>query len=349
MKLTTSQTVALIVMVQFGVGILSLPSVLAAEAGSLGWVPLLAAGLFVQVAAFLYHFSLGKSTEKNLFLYMESLMGSFLSKCLTAVLLLYFLAGSAIIMRNYVFVLTIWSYHETPVFIIILLVWVCVVFLATCKIHSISRVAQIVFAGVLFLLLLLLWQIPHFEYSYLRFPNTVSPSSIFSGTVETSLSLIGFELILLFHFLLKDRRQTLKIVTISNWLTIGIYLFVVLIVFMQFSPEKLGKLIWPTLSVYKLIEFRFLQRLEYIIVFSWLPLIVITSGTYLWGAGKCARYLFSIKNRWVILILSLIIFAAALMVQRHPDSVLIGDYIGYVGVGAAFFVPLLFLCFKPFK
>ncbi|WP_088034745.1 GerAB/ArcD/ProY family transporter [Evansella clarkii] len=348
MKLSTYQCVALIVMVQFGIGILSLPSLLMKEADSLGWISILIAGLFVQLLAVVYHFSLNNNIQSDFFHFLENLSGKFFSKLYTLILILYFLSSSCIIMNNYVYVLNIWAYPLTPHIVLIIIIWICMVYFASSKVHTLSRISVMFFYLMLLLLLLLLWHFQDFNLNYLKPPQNTSFVSLLYGTLETSLSLIGFELIILFSFYLKQKSSVLKVLTISNWVTTFIYVIIVLIAFALFSSEKLEHLIWPTLSAYKLIEFRFIQRLEFIIVFVWLPLIVITTGSYLWGVIKGVNYLFPNKNKAINYFIVLAVPILAWLPQNHPRAIKIADYVGYIGISLAIITPFLLLLLKRF-
>lgn len=349
MKITQSQCVILIVMVQLGVGILSLPSLLITEVNSLGWLSVIIAGVFVQILAFVYHFGLKNVEGSNFFEGLEKLSGKVFSKILSIILFMYFIAASASILSNYVYVLNIWAYPETPKLVIVIIIWICIISLSTSKIHSISRVSQYFFIIAVVILSLLLWHFQKFNYNFLRPPTGITFTAISSGVLETSLSLIGFELIFLFFFFLKNKAKTLKILSISNWITISMYLYVVLIVFTLFTPEKLQHLIWPTLSAYKLIEFRFMQRIEYIVTMAWLPLIVITTGVYMWSAKKAFSYVASTNKKLYIFGISLFVPIIAMLPRNHPQVIEFGTYTGYAGVAIAILIPVLLILLKWMK
>lgn len=348
-KITTSQCVMFIVMIQIGVGILTLPSILTQEIHSLGWASVLIAGIIMQGIVFLYYFALNDSRESSFFEYLENLTGRVISRIIIFVLLMYFMGASSSILRSFVEIINIWIYPKTPTLILVILLWVCMFYLATSKAASIARLSQFFFILVLLLLSLLLWHLQKFNYNFLRPYSDVELLSLLRGSWQASLSLIGFELIFLLYFRLKKKNDLLRILTISNWITISLYLYVVIISTVLFPPEKLEKIIWPTLSLYKLIEFRFIQRLEYIVVLVWIPLIVITTGVYLWAAFKSTKFLFKIKKDYHSYFIAFFVLLLTMLPKTHPQIIVFADYVGYFGIIFSSLLPLFLIFLKVMR
>ncbi|BAB05906.1 spore germination protein [Halalkalibacterium halodurans] len=344
--LSVKQTVVLIVMIQVGVGILSLPASVAAEANNLGWVSVLLAGVIVQLAAVLYHISLKNIQEPTVFLFMEKRIGRLLTGLLVVALAIYFLLTSGILLRSFVELLHIWVYTETPRIMLVLLIFIPIVYLATGSITSLSNVSSFIIFLVIFLLSMLLFHLKQAQFVLLDPASGITMMDLLRGSLQTSLALIGFELIIFFHFYLKEKKRTLIVLTVSNWITVSCYTFVTFIAMLTYSAEKLEKEVWPTLSLYKLIELHIIQRLEFFIVMVWTPLMLITTGLYLWAFIKSIRYILPKRLNRLCVSLSLAVPVIALIPKTQPEVLTYSNEIGYIGIVISMVFPFILLLVK---
>ena len=58
---------------------------------------------------------------------------------------------------------------------------------------------------------------------------------------------------------------------------------------MFFTLEKLKHLTWPTLTMVKIIQFPFIERFEFIFIFTWLFAVTAVACIYLWSAIRSLK------------------------------------------------------------
>ena len=118
---------------------------------------------------------------------------------------------------------------------------------------------------------------------------------------------------------------------------------------MYFSLGQMKHIIWPTLTMLKIIEIPLIQRLEYIVISIWFLKILATVCIFLWVACRGLKTAVQIKHRT-----SLLIFLAGFLImeilffkdrssisQLSVFSSNIGFYFIYVYIPILFIIVLL--------
>lgn len=109
---------------------------------------------------------------------------------------------------------------------------------------------------------------------------------IMKGTKSFSLSMLGFEMILMYYPFIKNAETSQKYAHGGVVLTtlLSLLLYFVSIVF--YSQKQLTLTLWPTLTLTSIIELPFIQRFEYITVSWWTIIIIPNMVIPLWAASR---------------------------------------------------------------
>lgn len=348
-KISSLQGIVLIFFVQIGIGVLTLPSVVSGAAHNLSWISIILMGIWIQLIIFLFVFALKGAKEDNFFAYFERLAGRWITKAVILILSLYFLAVSGFVLRSYVDLLNIWAFQTTPPWVLLSILTVTILYLASSRLESIARICEFFIIPLIGLFLILLTHIPDFDMEYLKPQKDMSVRPILQGSLKSSWSFVGFELGLVFFFLLQKRTRLLRVLTISNWLTVICFLYITMLSLLIFTPEILSRILWPTLSLYKLLEFRFIQRLEYIVVMVWVPMVTIVTGLYLWSAAKGLEYLNIIKDKKKVHWIGLLVLLIAFIPKNYYQTFKFSEYTGYIGMILAMLLPIFMICMRLLK
>ncbi|MGG7619001.1 GerAB/ArcD/ProY family transporter [Bacillus coreaensis] len=119
---------------------------------------------------------------------------------------------------------------------------------------------------------------------------------------------------------------------------------VTLISFTYFSIGQLLNSKWPTLEMIKIIELPFVERFEFIVVFSWLAVIISTICLHLWSVCRIYKRLFDIKPR-ISLVISLgIVLMSTVGIDNYFKLEMVNKFVYAVGFYFVYFyIPSIFV------
>ncbi|WP_375540556.1 GerAB/ArcD/ProY family transporter [Peribacillus simplex] len=154
--------------------------------------------------------------------------------------------------------------------------------------------------------------VPFYGFKYSDFTGVLpifdhTLLEIMKGTRSFSLSMLGFEMILMFYPFIKNAKKSQKYahggVIATTLLTLLLYF--VSIVF--YSQKQLALTLWPTLTMTSIIELPFIQRFEYITVSWWTIVIIPNMVIPLWAASRGVKRLFNVQQKYPLWVMSIII------------------------------------------
>ncbi|PYI54930.1 GerAB/ArcD/ProY family transporter [Paenibacillus flagellatus] len=284
-EITLMQYILIIHGIQVGIGVLTMPRDLAEKAGTDGWISILI-GWGIAVAASLTIVNVMKRHPDGTLLdLVTNRFGKIAGKAMTIVMALYLILGFTTTIATAISITRVWILSQTPPSVILILFFIPGYIIARSGVRILGRYSELVFflaAGSPFVLLATLpnahWlhMLPVLKEGWLR---------VFVTARSTVLSFLGFELsFFLYPFLNRKERAGVGIV-IANTLSMLVFVFVTVVCNLFFSPDEITEYTWPTLSLLKVIEFRFLERFDivflafYLFIFSttWLPLLLFAA------------------------------------------------------------------------
>jgi spore germination protein (amino acid permease) len=161
-----------------------------------------------------------------------------------------------------------------------------------------------------------------------------------------TLSYLGFDLLLVYYPFFKKPETSQKWVHFGNLFTILIYLYLMLITLVYFTPDHLEKTIWATLTMWKIIRFPFVERFEYIGIASWTFVILPNICLNFWAASRTAKRLFKVKQKKALLFFLGIALIVNQLLKDRAIIDLLNKIVSQVGLYFIYgYIPLLFLCY----
>ncbi len=132
------------------------------------------------------------------------------------------------------------------------------------------------------------------------------------GTRSTSLSMLGFEMILMFYPFIKNPETSQKYAHGGALATTLLSLLLYFVSTVFYSQKQLVLTLWPTLSLTSVIEFPFIQRFEYITVSWWAIVIIPNMVIPLWAASRGVKRLFNVQQKYPLWVMSIIILLVSI-------------------------------------
>ncbi|PGY08295.1 GerAB/ArcD/ProY family transporter [Bacillus sp. AFS031507] len=223
------------------------------------------------------------------------------------------------VVRSYLSVLITWVFPYTPI-------W----FLTTILIFAISYIViggfrvitGICFWGVVIPTLLLLTLYFPLQYSYWTNLLPVfnhSLNDFFISAKNSVLMYSGPEFLLIYYPFVKNNKNSQKWAHISQAYTMILYLFITIISLVYFSHGQLEHTIWPTLIMSKIINFAFVERFEYIYIFTWLLVILPPCCIALWGGVRILKESFKFRAKMSLWMSIIIIYFIVINIKSKTD------------------------------
>ncbi|KYG33150.1 GerAB/ArcD/ProY family transporter [Alkalihalobacillus trypoxylicola] len=328
---------------QFGVGVLGFQRNLVKITGYDGWISVIIAGILVSLSIALMYVLLKKADGDIIHIHME-IFGKWVGGFLSLLIGAYFLALAVIIIRTYIEVVQVWVFEDvSTIFFSVLTIPFCyyVVSGGFRTVVGLSFISTIVIIP-LFPLFLMPLEFAHYLNILPIWKHSVF--EIFEGAKSVIFSYSGFELLLIYYPFLKNRQFSQKWTQAGAIFTTLTYTYITLVSLFFYSEEQLNKTIWGTLTLFKVIEFPFLERFEYVGVTLWLVLIVPNIALAIWAASRLSKRVFSLNQRHVLVFIVLLVAFLSAIIPTKAELDQIGEIFNQIGFYFAFaYIPLLVL------
>ncbi|MFC7371062.1 GerAB/ArcD/ProY family transporter [Fictibacillus iocasae] len=332
----------IIASMQVGVGILGFERYIAQDAGHDAWVAVILSGLSVNVLIFLMYRIL-QHEKGDIFAIHQAIAGKLVTQVIMLYFFFYFYFYTLVVLRTYLEVIQIWMFPELKPWMFGL----AVLFIAIYYVKGGFRVlAGLAFFSFLFGFPLLF--LKYFTLKNSTFTNLLpflnhSMKDYLLATKTMTLNNLGFEALLFFYPFFKDPQKSEKWAQYGSIFTTSVYLISTLTTFVYFSQGQLAGTIWPTLTLWKIVNFSFIERFEYIGVSLWIFIILPNICFGLWVCSWLGKRLYEVSQKKVLFSTSALLLAGIIFFEdREYIDRLNSDYstIGFYTI--MIYIPLLY-------
>nr|WP_309101502.1 GerAB/ArcD/ProY family transporter [Fredinandcohnia onubensis] len=289
---------------QTGIAVLRFQGNVSKGAGNEAWMSVLALGLSIQLLFMMMIYILKQSTAGDILSFHKDILGKKLGGALNLLLACYFSLAGVSVVYGYIDLLQVWVFDGIPSWEYALLLCCLIFYLVSGGFRVITGVA---FWGVVipaFLLISFFYIAGFMEVSYLQPLFNHSLKDHFTSAKTAVPLFLGFETVLVYFPFIKNGKKANKWGHLALLFTTVLYTLITLISFMFFSQGKIHHLTWPTLTMIKIIQFPFLERFEFIFIFTWLLVIIPVISLYLWSTIRSIKVtLPKIKPTYILLFL----------------------------------------------
>ncbi|AGB40049.1 spore germination protein, amino acid permease [Halobacteroides halobius DSM 5150] len=347
-RVTERQFSAIMINTIIGVGILILPRAAVKFAHTGGTISFLLAAIFSFINLLIV-IKLGlRFPERNIFQYMNQIVGRVLSKFISAMILLYWILFIAIGIRAFSELIVTAILPTTPLEVIMISIILLIAYLARKDIQIIGRVNEVyALFLVIPLLILIIMSLKGGKMVHL-FPvfRGHSIANLLKGSISSYFSLLGFEVIFIFipHITTKD--LTSKYAFRAWGITTFLMFIIVIVSIAVFGAFELKNLTWPVFELVKSMQFSSLlfERLEVAFVAIWVIAIFTTAANILYGVSiGTAQTLDLGDNKTLVFPLLPILYLIALAPRNAYELFNIIDIISMVGIIITFVIPSILL------
>ncbi|WHY03441.1 endospore germination permease [Neobacillus sp. DY30] len=329
-QVTFMQYIFLIHGVQVGVGLLTLPRELAEKAGTDGWISLIIGWLFSTIASLIIIQVMKHYPNGTIIDLITHYLGKWCGKIAAFIFILYFaFIGSIVFVREGLFI-QFWVLSQTNLLIILLLLSIPSYLIIRNNITILGRYAELVFFLTIWVLFFYLNPLKEAHWLHLFPIMKEGWLPILTAVKTTIFSFMGFEIAFFLYPFLQQKHKASIGIFIANTLTLVVFLVVTIVAFTFYSPDEITQYNEPTINLLKIVEFKFLERLEivflslYIFVISTtvLPMFFVTvfSASRLFGKQDHSKYVI-----WLLLFNLVYVFFLPQSFERNRQLQNLGE------------------------
>ncbi|MFG6149606.1 GerAB/ArcD/ProY family transporter [Halobacillus sp. B23F22_1] len=327
---------------QVGVGILGFESYIAEHSGFDSWISILLAGAFIHLLLWMVYEILKKSGGDIVSVHKD-LFGKYIGGLFSLFFSFYFLLLALTVLRTFIEVIQVWVFPSLRIEIFTLVFLGLIYYLVIGGFRLVTGFCMISVVLTVPLLLLKFFPIEVGEVNYLYPVVDHSLLDFLKSAKASILSFLGIELLLIFYPFIKNPQKSVKWAHFGVFYTILVYLATALVAFVYYSEEQLQHVTWGTISLWKIVEFPFIERFEYIGIALWVYVIVPNICLAMLGASRIPKRIFNVNQKVMIVIYCLILYAAALFLDDREIVDKVNTFTGEVGLYFLLYIPVLYV------
>lgn len=330
---------------QIGVGVLGFQRYVAIYTEQDSWITVLVAGATIHIIIWMMYKMLNKD-QGDLISIHERTFGKWIGGFFTLLFMIYFIALGITILRTFIEVIQVWMFPVIKTWPFTLVYLIAVYYIIS---GGFRTVVGVCFLGVVIPFYLIFTFLAPLEFATFRnllpvFDHSFKEIALSIKTM--TLSYLGFEVLLIYYPFFKKPETSQKWVHYGNLFTVVLYLYLMLITLVYFTPDHLKRTIWATLTMWKIITFPFVERFEYIGIASWVIVILPNICLAFWAASRTAKRLFNVKQKKALLFVLLVTLIVNPFLKDRTTIDLLNSVVSQIGLYIIYgYIPLLFVCY----
>lgn len=343
--ITSKQLLFTLISSMVGAGILSLPRVTAEIVGQDAWLAVILGGIIPLISIWLSNILISKYPGLSLVALTEKLAGKFLGRLMAAAFVIYSITASAITLRVFIEVITMFLLPRTPMLVKIMLGLGICAYMAGSGIKVLGRLNELLFY---LLIPVLFFYIPavinYGDFHYLMPAINHSIKEYSKAAVTTGFAYSGFELLIVFGPYVIKKKEALKASMLALFITAAMYLYVVMTTVTVLGPGLTQKFTWPAIRVLSVMDIPVLERIEFIAILAWIGVAIKPVSNQYFCASLIIKDIFGIKSLGPVVLLLYPIIAYVAWYPKNIAAVLsLADFIGISSLVLGTALPLLLL------
>ncbi|WP_026476958.1 GerAB/ArcD/ProY family transporter [Alkaliphilus transvaalensis] len=353
-RISATQLGSILLLTIVGTGILTLPRALAEAVGPDGWILILIGGI-ITIGLVLIHTYIVKSFPGKRYI---EILSETLSKpvayFLVALYVIYFIILNGSLVRIFSEVVKMFLLLRTPIEVIIFTILLVAAYLARSGIEALARMAELL-VPLIFIPSIILFALATqgSDLTNLMPVLETSIEDLIAGIPTIVFSFLGFEILLIFGYYVNKPKQVMKKSSIAILVAMAIYSLLNIVTIAQFGVEQTVHLNWPTLSLFKTIEFPglFIENVEAVVMGMWVMTVFMSIAPLLLVKVILLGDLFGARdNRFFALPLLPLLYFIALSADSMAAAYSYLDiFVNYTAPAVLLGVPILIIIVMKIK
>ncbi|KGX83282.1 GerAB/ArcD/ProY family transporter [Pontibacillus marinus] len=326
---------------QVGAGLMGVTTHIFQAAKHDAWISILIAGLWMHLIIFVMIKMLEQYQNTDLFGIQRDVFGKWINLVLGTCITIYIFVVIMTVILNYVEVVQVYLFPTMPTWLISFFLLSLSLYAALGGIRVVVGAAFLFFLITIGLSLFLSKPITLMDMNHFFPILNVSLSELIQGTYKTTYTFLGLEVLLFAYPYIKNKNKAHLSAQLGVLLTVIITFSVVFVTIGYFSPDQINRLIWPTLSLFKIIRLPFIERFDVIAVALWMLIILPNIIIFTWVLSHCFKRLYGAREKYAIYIVTILLFIFSSIFQYRININTLTDISAKVGFYIVFVYPLI--------
>lgn len=334
-----------ILQTQVGVGILSLPYKVHEAAGKDGWLSILLAGFFMQIAIAVIWLLCSRFPEKTLSDFSPLIVGRVIGLFINVLYVLFLFMVASQVLSVFLSITGDWAFPHTPPLVFAVIITAITIYLIKEDVRVIARFHVLMSFFLVAVLIVFIFMWKYLNVYYLLPIGSEGIKDILSGSEKAFFSLAGIECLLwLYPMTQADKKAKWKAAAGACLTVTVMYTLLAICTYTYFSREKLTHVPEPVLYMIKSIELEIVERLDLIFLAFWAVFSITTFMSYLYLASRgAAKMVKAEHHKGAVYCLGLLIVPLAVYTGNDEHIQVLGDIISRAAMALLFAVPLFLL------
>ncbi|SDM56128.1 spore germination protein (amino acid permease) [Fictibacillus solisalsi] len=328
---------------QVGVGVLGFQRYIAKSAGHDAWMAVITGGILIHLLVWMSYRML-KNSGGDLVAVHEDIAGKAIGGALSTLFTVYSGFLALTVLRTYIEVIQVWMFPHINIWGISLILLGVVYYFVSGGFRIVTALGffSVILGTPLIFLKYFAVKDSHIYNILPLFDHSVT--DFFVATKTMTLNYLGFEMLLLYYPFIKHPEKSEKWSQWGVFFTILVYTITAVESFAYYSQGQLKHTIWATLTLWKIVEFPFVERFEYIGISMWLFVVLPNVCIAVWCVTRGFKRVYSIKQKHTLIPVLILIFAGTLFFKDRQEIDLLNSLVSKAGYYIIYFyIPLLFV------
>ena len=342
-NITSSQLMGLIVTLQIGPGILSLPNFLAIDCGHDGWISILIYGIIITAVISIIIRLMNRYNNKSIYKINKLLYGKYLGGLLNLLVVLYIWYAACLCLRGYTNVIHINLLRTTPSLAICIFILMPIYYLTWYGLKYVGRFASMIYLTLSFCCLMFLLVFRDLKLSFLMPIGQSGIEGVKASFHSCIFALLGYELISVIYPEITNKKKAMKYAIGSNIITTIFFMILLLVVTSFFGEEMLKKGLFSTITLSRSYRAPIIERMDILFISIWLPAMSMATTGYFCIAYYSINKLLNLKKRGIYLF---IFTSITILLSNVPKSISnIDTYSNGMLIAGTIFSIFLIICY----
>lgn len=327
---------------QVGVGIHGFQRLIYQDAKHDAWISVLLAGLATHLVAIFMLKTLQLYDSNDLYGIHQDVYGKWIGNLFNTLYILFVTMAFFAVLRNYTEVIQSWVFPKVHTWFLVASLLLVVIYSFTGGLRVIVGISFFSFVFSISLLPLLAYPLKYMEPLTLLPVLEAKMSELLRGAKSMTFTVFGFEILYVMYPFIKDKKNVKKPLHLGLLVTTLIYLAVMLVTLTYFSGEQLTKTIWATLTLFSIVKFPFIERIEYLVICFWMLIILPNLCLFIWAAYRGTIRMVNVSAKKFVWLFSIIIFVGSFSLKTRNQIDMFNDYLSQIAFYIIFVYPFLF-------
>ncbi|ASS94322.1 spore germination protein [Peribacillus simplex] len=352
-KITTPQAAVIVINFILGTGLLTLPRSATEKVHTPDvWISVIFGGVIAIIAGVIMVKLSQQFPEKTFYQYINDIVGKWVGRLLSLVVICYFLMTSGFQLRSMAEVVRYLLLEGTPTWAITMIFMWVGLYLIIGGINPIARLFEIILPlTVILFLAVTFMSFKIFEIDNLRPVLGDGVIPVLKGVKTTALAFSGPEIMLLLVPFMNQPKKAVKALLVGVSIPLIFYVITVVMVIGALSVDGVVLRTWPTLDLIRSFEISGLifERFESLLLGVWIMQIFATfTITYFAAALGLAQLTKKSIHPFMFGLLP-ILYIIAMIPRNINDLFKQGDFVGNIALLLFGLLPLLLLIISRIK